>query len=76
MRRVPWEDILRVKRVKAGIRITAKGIERTPIIFLIRPLLMLPLKSEEVLDVLEEAGAPVDRTMHPTGWFTLPRSGR
>lgn len=77
-RRMGGHDIQKVERVRAGVRILAKGMERNPIIFLLRPLLLIPLrtKDEEVLQLLEDRGVPVDRSLHPTQWFSLGRSER
>ncbi len=75
-RRMGWQEIEKVERVKAGVRIIAKGMGRDPVIFLLRPFLLLPLRprDEEVLQLLEDKGAPVDRSLHPTHWFGAVRS--
>lgn len=74
-REMSWQDITQVERVKAGVRILEKGIERSPIVFLVRPLFFLSSKSEEVLDLFEAGGASIDRAVHPTQWFAVRRNG-
>ena len=77
-RRIAWQDIRKIERVKAGIRILEKGKERNPIIFLLRPFLLLPLTESdiEVLRLLELRGVQVDRSIHPTHWFGPIRSAQ
>jgi hypothetical protein len=77
-RRIAWQDIQKIERVKAGIRILEKGKERNPIIFLLRPFLLLPLTESdiELLRLLELRGVPVDRSLHPTHWFGPMRSAQ
>jgi hypothetical protein len=75
-RTMGWQEIEKIERVKAGVRILAKGMERDPVIFLLRPFLLLSLRprDEEVLQLLEDRGVPVDRSLHPTHWFGAVRS--
>jgi hypothetical protein len=75
-RRIAWQDIQKIERVKAGIRILEKGKERNPIIFLLRPFLLLPLTQSdiELLRLLELRGVQVDRSLHSTHWLGPMRS--
>ena len=62
---IPWSDIDRVVKIRGGVRFYIRG-EGGSTCF---ATLAGSVDPDHILDLLAVSGVPVDRDVHPSGWW-------